>query len=97
MGTKPGTVTSAGSTVPMTWFWLTYVVGRPRKLTRTWVAGVKPEPLTTTVNGLVTVPPMIGLGWPVTLVSVGGDVPTRNVNGAESMKSPEGPRLRTRT
>src|SRR5215470_5535795 len=37
---------------------------------------------------------MIGVGWPVTVVSVGAAEPTRNETGAESMKSPEGPRLR---
>jgi len=40
---------------------------------------------------------MMGEGWPVTLVNVGGEVPTIKVNDEESMKSPDGPRLRTRT
>src|SRR5215510_16360756 len=49
------------------------------------------------VNGEVAPPAMMGEGCPVTLVRVGGDVPTRNDTDAESMKSPDGPRLRTRT
>src|SRR5262245_43447902 len=95
IGTNPGWVTSLGNTVPMTWFSFTNVVERPPKLTRTCVAGVKPAPLTTTVNGLVMLPAIIGDGWPVTLVSVGPEVPTIKLTGAESMKSPDGPRLRT--
>ena len=41
-------------------------------MTRTRVAGVKPEPLTVTVNGPDTWPAINGFGTPVTLVSVGG-------------------------
>ena len=58
---------------------------------------MKPPPLTMIVNGIVILPAMIGDGWPVTLVNVGPDVPTIKLTDAESMKSPDGPRLRTRT
>src|SRR5262249_7019470 len=41
-----------------------------------------------------TWPRISGVGWPVTLVSDGAALPTRKETGAESTKSPEGPRLR---
>ena len=66
------------------------------KFTRTRVAGVKPMPLTVTLNALVTFPAINGFGTPVTLVNVGGAVPTVNGSEAESAKSPEGPRFLTR-
>src|SRR5215510_12446686 len=48
-------------------------------------------------NGLVTPPATIGLGWPVTVVSAGAVVPMMKDTAEESIKSPDGPRLRTRT
>src|SRR5438270_1989880 len=67
------------------------------KLTRTRVAGVKPEPLTVTVNGPATWPAINGLGTPVTLVNVGAAVPIVNGTDPESAKSPDGPRFLTLT
>src|SRR5215831_18159387 len=67
------------------------------KFTRTVVAGVKPDPFTVTWNGLVTLPAIKGFGTPTTLVNVGAPVPRMNEKGAESTKSPDGPRFLTTT